>query len=306
MEQRPIRGRGLAGLLVLLSLGVALGTGTTGAVPLSPGSGVPLARGWGRFVGSGTLTAVGHPPATLVVLVASGRVEVNEGETPWRPPPVAGPRLVHRHPQTLVVDAAERPVSVGLLHPGDPVTVWGVVRPDAAVFVLTVVATGLRAPEGRATSGGGVAGVVVQRSGTTLELLTDHAARRSAVLTPATVILGGGHPRPASGVGPYDILRVEGSVNSDGSIAATRITVVFDAASAVQVSGPVQEHVSGTGGIVVNGTMVTTSAETYILHNALRATFDQIVPGRPVTVYGVPVTAGPTPVGVAARVVVLR
>lgn len=290
-----------------MSLVASVGVGLAARPPGVEGDvGAPLGKGWGRVIAWGTLTRLGHPPTVLAILISGGRVDTFAGGTEWRQRAVVGPHLVRLLAQTLLVDSTERPVPLDAIRPGDPLTLWGVVRPDGEVFALTVVVQRSHSPPLPVPGVPGVAGVVVRRSGSTLELLTDRASRRTAIVTPATVVARDGRPVPAGSLAPYDILRVVGSVNSDGSIVATRITVEFATSSAAQVSGPVQEHLSGIGGLVVSGTMVTTSAHTYILRSTTPASFADIAPGQPVTAYGVPVMAGGTPVGIAARVVVAR
>ncbi len=63
---------------------------------------------------------------------------------------------------------------------------------------------------------------------------------------------------------------------------------------------------SGLGGLVVGGTMVCTFAETYIIHNDAREALATVAPARLAAVYGTPIVAGATTVGVEARVVVVR
>jgi len=139
-----------------------------------------------------------------------------------------------------------------------------------------------------------------------LELLTREGARRSVIVTGATTIRqNGGGARP-SGIAPYDLVKVEGTVNSDGSVAATRIDVELAAAAAAQVSGDVARSFGEIQGLVVGDIMVVVSGETTFIRGIGPAAFKQLAPGQPVTVYGIPISIGSTPVGLRARLVVVR
>jgi hypothetical protein len=293
--------------------GLVIGWSLTGprALRAAPENGVaPLARGWGRLVASGVLTAVNRTAGTVLFSISgAGRLDVFEGGTAWRRTTIGGTRMVHLLPATLFIDAGTHPLAEAAMRPGTPAAVWAVVRPDAAILALTleVASRGPGSQVGpRVEEGAGAVGVVTRRLGSTLTLVTDSGARRSIVLTAATVVRRGEQPVPVAGLGPYDVLRIDGLVNSDGSLVATRVDVEFTAASAAQVSGPVELNVSGLGGLVVAGTLVCTSAETYILRNEAREPVTRVTPGLPVAVYGTPVAAGGTAVALDARVIVVR
>jgi hypothetical protein len=183
---------------------------------------------------------------------------------------------------------------------------WAVARPDAQMLGLVVEVSTPQVTAAAVPGPVSRAGVVVGRTASTVELLTSAGSRRSIVMTAATTVRINGQAMPAAAVAPYDILHVTGPLNSDGSLVATRIDVDFSAPDAAQVSGPVEEIVSGVGGLVVAETMVSTSSDTYVLRDNARADLAQAESGRPVTVYGVPVRDGATPIGLEARVVVMR
>jgi hypothetical protein len=277
------------------------------ALPAPPAGGpAPLAAGWARLMASGTLTAVNQSSHTVTLVIAgSAHMDEFEGGRAWRPKTLAGTRVVHLLPATLLVDSAGDPITAAEVRTGDPSTVWAVVQPDATILALTlqVAAPRLQAMRSAAPSAGS-AGVILERSGSMLDLLTPAGTRRSVVMTAATAIQSGGRPAPA--VGPYDILRIEGPINSDGSIAATRIDVEFAASSAAQVSGPVEWSATEVGGVVVDGTMIVTSTRTYIILHAALARAADLASGHPLTVYGTAVRAGDTPIGLQARVVLAR
>lgn len=298
-----------AGVLAGLAVWALAGPPSVQAPP--PGGAAPLAPGWARLLASGTLTAVNQPPQTVTLAISGPvRLEEFEGGTVWRQKALGGTHIVYLLPATLLVDSGRRPIPAAAIRPGDTTALWAAVRPDAAILALTLQLTPPRPQTARSapawlTSAGAV-GVVLERSGSMLNILTPAGTLRSVVMTGVTAISSGGQAALGGAVSPYDILRVDGPVNSDGSIAATRIDVEFSAASAAQVSGPIEWSVNELGGLVVGGTMIATSADTYIILRAALARAADLAPGRSVTVYGTPVRAGDTPIGLRARVVLAR
>jgi len=276
------------------------------------GGAAPLARGWGRLVASGTLVAADLSSGTVTLAIAgTGQLETNAGGTAWQQKPLGGTHPVRLLPTTLVLDADAHPVAPAAVRTGAPVSLWAAVRPDAAILALILQITSPRprsaaAPRPDDSPAASAPGVVVQRSGPVLTMLTPTGAKRNVVLTAATTVRLGGRSGAVAAIAPYDVLRVEGPVNSDGSLAATRIDVEFGAATAAQISGPVEESLSGLGGLVVAGTMIATFAGTYVVRRSERATFAQILTGGLITVYGSMIAAGSTPVGLEARVIVVR
>ena len=95
-------------------------------------------------------------------------------------------------------------------------------------------------------------------------------------------------------------------MNSDGSIVATKVTIEFSAPDSARVSGPLEEILTALGGLVVDGTMISTSADTYCFGADRRRPLSRRRRGSLVVAYGIPVLDDATPVGLAARVVVLR
>jgi hypothetical protein len=276
----------------------------------SPGA-VTSVKGTGRLVAAGTITAVDPSARTVTFAIAgTGRLERFEGGSTWRPGTMIGSHLVHLLPVTLLLDGESRAIPMASLRAGEPASVWAVVGVDSSLRALTLRITpsrpGVAVPPRAEETAPAAAGVVLKRSGQVFTLLTSSGASRNVVLTQATVVrIGGSLGKPES-IAPYDVIRVGGTVNSDGSVAATRIDVDFAMTSGVTVAGPVEEQVSALGGLVVQGTMVCTYAETYVIHHNARGTAAELTPARSVTVYGTPMKDGSTPVGLEARVVVVQ
>jgi hypothetical protein len=182
--------------------------------------------------------------------------------------------------------------------------------PDNEIMALSMMVSTTRpaarpAAPAAAPTGAGVAGVVAARSGSMLDLVTDTGTRHAVVLTAATQVRADGLGA-ASAISPFDVVQIDGAVNSDGSVVAARISVEFPASQAAQLSGPIEAVHSDLGGLIVGGTMVCTSARTYFVRGASRLWIAQMAAGHPVTVYGLPILAGKTPVGLSARVVAVR
>jgi Domain of unknown function (DUF5666) len=302
-----------AAKIVLTAAVFALALGVPTARPLSAAPAAPagsavLGRGWARVVAVGTLVST-LPSAALVSVsfAAQSRADVFEGGTVWRTRRLAGIRLVHLLPQTVMMDSAARPIAPEVPRAGDRVAMWGAMTPgDEIVAAALVVATARPqiAVQPAATGSGHVAGVVAARSDATLEVLTDAGIRHAVVLTGTTQVRAAGAAPQA--VGPFDVLQIDGAVNSDGSLVATRVNVDFLSSQAAQVSGPIESLEGDLDGFVVGETMVCTSTHTYFLHGGARLWWAQMSMGQPVTVYGVPIMAGKTPIGLAARVVAVH
>jgi uncharacterized protein DUF5666 len=270
----------------------------------------PLARGWARVVIAGTVASAS--PSAIVVSVTAGgpsKADVFGGGTSWRTRPLTGTHSVRLLSQTVIMDSAARPITPEMLRGGDRVAVWGVMSPDEEMMALSMVVSTTR-PAARqaplaAGSSRGVTGVVAARSGSTLDLVTDTGTRHAVLLTAATQVRADGLVA-ASAISPFDVVQIDGPVNSDGSVVAARVSVEFLASQSAQISGPIEGVRGELGGLVVAGTMVCTSAQTYFVRGASRLWIAQMAAGSPVTVYGLPILAGKTPVGLAARVVAIR
>lgn len=271
----------------------------------------PLPKGWGWLLASGLVAKVDPSGPTLTLAIAGqGRLVTFGGQAQSSGRPAAGPQIVHLVPATVLSDAGGEPATISAIRIGAPAMVWGAVRPDASVFALKVVLAPPPARPAPATSLAAPSplwGAVVRRSRGALELLTRQGTRRSVILTAATTVRSAtGSPVPPSGIEPYDVLRVEGTVNSDGSIVATRIDVEVRAASAAQVSGAVEQVLGEVEGLMVGGVMVPVPPGCYFIRGVGTGAFGQLAPGQLVTVYGAAIAAGGLPIGLVARVVVSR
>ena len=295
------------------ALAVAAPSRVVGVLPAHAAAAIPpaLARGWARVSLAGTLVSA-SPAGSLmsVEAAAPSRAEVFEGGATWRTLPLYGRHFVHVLPQSVMADSASRPIGWDALRTGDHVAIWGVMNPGEEIMALSMMFAGAQAVkpavrDAPAGPAGGIAGVVTGRSGSTIDLVTDTGTRHAVLLTAATQVRGPG-PAPAPSVSPFDVVQVDGAVNSDGSVVAAHVVVQFLSSQGAQVSGPIEAVRPDVGGLLVGGTMVCTSAQTYFVQGASRRWIAQMAAGRPVTVYGLSILAGKMPVGLAARVIAVR
>lgn len=266
-----------------------------------------LAHGWARVTMAGTLASAARSSGLVSVAIGGpSRADVFQGGTVWRTHPLYGTHLVRVLPQTVMADSTARPIGWDVLRSGDRVVVWGVMSPEEEITALSVVvSTAHPAARPAAPSPGNIVGVVAARSGSMLDLVTDTGTRHAVLLTAATQVRADGLAA-ASAIAPFDVVQIDGAVNSDGSVVASRVAVEFLSSQGAQVSGPIEAVRGDVGGLIVGGTMVCTSAQTYFVRGTSRLWIAQMVAGHAVTVYGLPILAGKTPVGLAARVVAVH
>lgn len=296
----------IAGLIAVLGIGALVTAAPAAGTP------APLPKGWGWVLAAGTVSGVDQNARTATLaIVGQGRLETLEGGGTWRRQLVTGSQIVHLLSSTVIADGGAEPATLAAIHPGASATVWGVVKPDASVLGLKILMTSASprkepALSTGASDSGGVSGAVLRASGGMIELSTSQGSRRSVIVTGATAVRSASGAVAAGSIAPYDVVRVEGTVNSDGSVAATRIDVELDVAGAAQVSGTLDQVFGGVEGLVVGGVMVPISPGCYFIKGSGPSAFKQLMPGQPVTVYGASITNGTTPVGLRARVVVGR
>jgi hypothetical protein len=277
-----------------------------------PNNPAPLPKGWGWLLAAGTVSGFDGSAGTATLAIAGqGRGATFEGGTQWRPQTVAGSQVVHILPSTVISDTGNQPATIAGVRAGVPATVWAVVRPDAAVLALKLrLGSESRPPPGRTTSAegpGGVTGAVMHATVSMLELLTSQGTLRTVIVTTATTVRNpSGNVVRSPAIAPHDVLRVEGTVNSDGSVAATRIDLELEAAVAPHVSGSVDQVFQDVGGFVMGGVAIATAPGCYYFKGSGPGAWPQLVPGQPAVAYGTPIVSGATPVGLRAQVVAMR
>lgn len=277
----------------------------------SPNNPGPLPKGWGWLLAAGTVSASDANAGTATLAITGqARGATYEGGAQWRPQAVTGSQVVHILPSTVIADTGNQPATMASIHPGMPATVWAVVKPDASVLGLKLrLGSGARQLPARPAiteAPAGVTGAVLHATVSMLELLTGQGAPRKVIVTSATTIrnASGAVVRGAA-IAPYDILRVEGTVNSDGSVAATRVDVEMEAATAAQVSGSVDQAFDDVG-LVMGGVAVAIAPGCYYFKGSDPGAWQQLVPGQPAVAYGAPIVSGNMLLGLRARVIAMR
>jgi Domain of unknown function (DUF5666) len=306
-----VRYPGRTAALLAAVLAAALCASAPIASAPSPNNPAPLPKGWGWLLAAGTVSASDANSGTATLAITGqARGATYEGGAQWRPQAVTGSQLVRILPSTVIADTGNQPATMASIHPGMPATVWAVVKPDASVLGLKLrLGSGARQLPARPAiteAPAGVTGAVLHATVSMLELLTGPGAPRKVIVTSATTI------RNASGavvrggaIAPYDILRVEGTVNSDGSVAATRVDVEMEAATAAQVSGSVDQAFDDVG-LVIGGVAVAIAPGCYFFKGSDPGAWQQLVPGQPAVAYGAPIVSGNMLLGLRARVIAMR
>lgn len=277
----------------------------------SPSNPAPLQKGWGWLLAGGTVSSLDPNAGTATLAITGqGRAATFEGGTQWRQQAVTGSQVVHILPSTVIADTGNQPATLAAIHAGMPATVWAVVKPDASVLGLKLrLGSGSRQPPGPSTAAGappGITGAVVHATVSMLELLTAQGTLRKVIVTSATSIRNASGVVRGSAIAPYDVVRVEGTVNSDGSVAATRVDVEMEAAAAPQASGSIDQVFEDVGAFVMGGVAIAVAPGCYWFKGSGPGAFQQLVPGQSAIAYGTLITSGTTLVGLRARVVAMR
>jgi Domain of unknown function (DUF5666) len=307
-----VRHPGRTAALLAAVLAVALSARAPTASAPSPNNPAPLPKGWGWLLAAGTVSAADASAGTATLAVTGqARGATYEGGAQWRSQAVMGSQVVHILPSTVIADTANQPATIASIHPGMPATVWAVVKPDASVLGLKLrLGSGSRQlPARPATTEtpAGVTGAVMHAAMSMLELLTAQGASRKVIVTSATTIRNAsGAVMRGAAIAPYDILRVEGTVNSDGSVAATRVDVEMEAATAAQVSGSVDQAFDDVGGLIMGGVAVAIAPGSFYFKGSGPGAWQQLVPGQPAVAYGAPIVSGNVLLGLRARVIAMR
>ncbi len=277
----------------------------------SPSNPAPLQKGWGWLLAAGTVSALDPNVGTATLAITGqGRVATFEGGTQWRQQAVTGSQVVHILPSTVIADTGNQPATITAIHTGMPATVWAVVKPDASVLGLKLrLGSASRQPPAQSTTAwapAGITGAVVRATVSMLELLTTQGTLRKVIVAGATTIRNASGVARGPAIAPHDIVRVEGTVNSDGSVAATRVDVELEAAAAPQVSGSVDQVFEEVGAFVMGGVAIAIAPGCYYFKGSGPGEFQQLVPGQSAVAYGDPIVSGNTLVGLRARVVAMR
>ncbi len=142
-------------------------------------------------------------------------------------------------------------------------------------------------PAGRRASGG-VQGVVLAQSGVTFTIL----ARGNALLTvivAGTAAVSGRDARPGReelGIARASVVEVAGPRNSDGSISAQSLIVLFDARRAARAGGRIVRPAQDGGIVLSDGTVVALGEDLWVFRGTTLLSAGVLAPGVAVTIYG--------------------
>lgn len=143
-------------------------------------------------------------------------------------------------------------------------------------------------------------GVVTGKSLNALTIL-DRGGVTRFVIVPATAVVTGQRTSFAAIV-PNDVVRVEGVANSDNSITARQVEVVF--AGAYQITGRITLKSPTPQFLIVNGSQsVNVASDTRIISGGQLRSFADLQVGQTVTVSGTPITIAGATIGVNAHVI---
>ncbi len=314
----------LIGVLVFL-LAVPTGAGPSkqpgppGGPPQAAPGGTP-GQGWGPYAVKGTVTAINPVASTLTVQVEGALPAHGNPNAPGQrkkistaPGTAVAVRVIPG--QTFTGVGRRNTVPFSALQVGDRVQIWGAAQADGTVAAVRIQLLG-RAhgplpagtpipgvlPPGTPAAPGTVHGVIVGVGGT-LTIVTDAGTTQTVTLSAATAVTERGQVAGPGALHSYDIVRATGTA-SGSTLAASAIDVEFDSSTGVQVAGPIGLTVPAIEGITVGATIVGVHPDAFILQGTVRLPFSALAPGRPVTVYGTPVSLGPLSFGIQARVVV--
>jgi hypothetical protein len=149
-------------------------------------------------------------------------------------------------------------------------------------------ATGSAQAQGPSAAAGAVVGVVLAQAGGTLTVL----ARGNALLTviiAGTAAVGGarsGQSARDDGIARASVVEVAGPRNSDGSMSAHTVAILFDARGATRVAGRIVRLAQDGGLVLSSGSVVALGDDLWIFRGTTLLPVGTLTPGAGVTVYG--------------------
>lgn len=287
------------------------------AAPAGAGPSKQPGQGWGPYAVKGTITAIDPAGMTLTVQVESALPSRGNPNPPGQRQKISaapGTSVVVRvvTGQTLIGVGRRNALPFSAFQAGDRVQLWGGALADDTVAAVRIQLLGRAhgpvpagtAPPGPPLGASGIVHGVVVGMGAALTVITDAGTVRTVTVTAATVVSEHGKVAGPGALHLYDIVQATGTA-AGGALAASAIGVEFDSSTGVQVTAPIGLTVPAVEGITVGGTIVGVHPEAFIIQGPVRLPFTALTPGRTVTVYGTPVSLGPVPFGMQARVVVV-
>lgn len=208
-------------------------------------------------------------------------------------------------------ERARRIATISDIRVGDRVKLEGFRLDDGRILAVKLQIRNRRIVGRPDFQGVEAQGVVTSKGFNTLTVVSGNGITRTVLVTPATEVRGQRNSFPA--IQTNDVVVVQGNVNADGTVSASRIEVVFASGGTAFNGGSTQRTgvitaKSTTGGqflILDNSFAVNVSGDTRILWGGQLRSFADLLVGQRVMVSGDPIRVGGITVGINARVISL-
>jgi len=208
-------------------------------------------------------------------------------------------------------ERARRIATISDIRVGDRVKLEGFRLDDGRILAVKLQIRNRRIVGRPDFQGVEAQGVVTSKGFNTLTVVSGNGITRTVLVTPATEVRGQRNSFPA--IQTNDVVVVQGNINADGTVSASRIEVVFASGGTAFNGGSTQRtgvitSKSTTGGqflILDNSFAVNVSGDTRILWGGQVRSFADLQVGQRVMVSGDPIRVGGITVGINARVISL-
>lgn len=166
------------------------------------------------------------------------------------------------------------------LVPGTRVHLWAVSIGGGSPVALRILSTGGIAVSRASAEAGTFQGVVLSQAGATVTVLAESNTVTTVLITGTTEVTG------AATLARLTLVEIRGTRNSDGSVSARAITVLFDPRQGTRVAGRIGLLWPEVGFMLADGTMVTLGEETWIIRGTALRSAAALAPGLTVIVHG--------------------
>ncbi|MGH2360546.1 MAG: DUF5666 domain-containing protein, partial [bacterium] len=208
-------------------------------------------------------------------------------------------------------ERARRIATISDIRVGDRVKLEGFRLDDGRILAVKLQIRNRRIVGRPDFQGVEAQGVVTSKGFNTLTVVSGNGITRTVLVTPATEVRG--QRNSFAAIQTNDVVVVQGNVNADGTVSASRIEVVFASGGTAFNGGSTQRTgvitaKSSTGGqflILDNSFAVNVSGDTRILWGGQLRSFADLQVGQRVMVSGDPIRVGGITVGINARVISL-
>jgi hypothetical protein len=208
-------------------------------------------------------------------------------------------------------ERARRIATISDIRVGDRVKLEGFRLDDGRILAVKLQIRNRRIVGRPDFQGVEAQGVVTSKGFNTLTVVSGNGITRTVLVTPATDVRG--QRNSFAAIQTNDVVVVQGNVNADGTVSASRIEVVFASGGTAFNGGSTQRtgvitaksSTSGQFLILDNSFAVNVSGDTRILWGGQLRSFADLQVGQRVMVSGDPIRVGGITVGINARVISL-